>query len=597
MNARRPDELATPAVEPGTRDERLAAILSRLADAAAAGAAVDVEAAARSEPDLAAELRELWGAMFVAAAAASASQHDATVPSPAAGAAFDQPTSDLATGDGTGTPRTPASDSSDPSGRSDRRPQFPRQFGDYELLSELGRGGMGVVYKARQLSLGRTVALKMILRGELASPAELARFQAEAQAVARLDHPHIVPVYEVGEHEGQPYFTMKYVSGTTLARRLAEGPVSAADAATLLAPVCEAIHYAHERGVLHRDLKPSNILIDRDGRSLVTDFGLAKRIEGDSRLTTTGAIIGTPCHMAPEQAAGRRGQVGPASDVYSLGTILYQMLTGRPPFQAASPVDTVLLLLEQEPLPPRLLNARADRELEMIALKCLQKPPELRYATAQALADDLRAFLADEPIAARSGLFSQVLARWFRETHHATVLENWGVLWMWHSLVLLVLSLATNWLQLDKQTSPWPYLGLWVAGLGAWAGIFWFLRRRAGPVTFVERQIAHVWAASVISIAGLFCVEIVLGLPVLSLSPIIALTSSMVFVAKAGILTGKFYIQAAALFATALAMAWLEREQIQLGITLFGVVSALCFFVPGLKYYRQRRSAERDDGG
>ncbi len=436
----------------------------------------------------------------------------------------------------------------------------------------------------------------MILRGELASPADLARFQAEAQAVARLDHPHIVPVYEVGEHDGQPYFTMKYVSGSTLARRLAEGPVSAADAATLLAPVCEAIHYAHERGVLHRDLKPSNILMDRDGRSLVTDFGLAKRIEGDSRLTTTGAIIGTPCHMAPEQAAGRRGQVGPASDVYSLGTILYQMLTGRPPFQAASPVDTVLLLLEQEPLPPRLLNARADRELEMIALKCLQKPPELRYATAQALADDLRAFLADEPIAARSGLFSQVLARWFRETHHATVLENWGVLWMWHSLVLLVLSLATNWLQWRNQTSPWPYLGLWVAGLGAWAGIFWALRRRAGPVTFVERQIAHVWAASVISIAGLFCVEIVLGLPVLSLSPIIALTSSMVFVAKAGILTGKFYVQAAALFATALAMAWLEREGIRVGITLFGVVSALCFFVPGLKYYRQRRTAERDEG-
>ncbi len=455
---------------------------------------------------------------------------------------------------------------------------------------------MGVVYKARQLSLGRTVALKMILRGELASPAELARFQAEAQAVARLDHPHIVPVYEVGEHEGQAYFTMKYVSGTTLARRLAEGPTSAAEAATLLKPVCEAIHYAHQRGVLHRDLKPSNILIDRDGRSLVTDFGLAKRIEGDSRLTSTGAIIGTPCHMAPEQAAGRRGQVGPASDVYSLGTILYQMLTGRPPFQAASPVDTVLLLLEQDPLPPRLLNARADRELEMIALKCLQKPPELRYQTAQALADDLRAFLADEPIAARSGLFSQVIARWFRETHHATILENWGVLWMWHSLVLLVLSLATNWLQLRGERSPWPYLGLWVAGLGTWAGIFWFLRRRAGPVTFVERQIAHVWAASVISIAGLFCVEIVLGLPVLSLSPIIALTSSMVFVAKAGILTGKFYAQAAALFATAIAMAYMQREEIPYGITLFGVVSALSFFVPGLKYYRQRRQAERGSG-
>jgi serine/threonine-protein kinase len=269
------------------------------------------------------------------------------------------------------------------------------------------------------------------------------------------------------------------------------------------------------------------------------------------------------------------------------------MLTGRPPFQAASPVDTVLLLLEQEPLPPRLVNPRANRELEMIALKCLQKPPELRYQTAGALADDLRAFLADEPIAARSGLFAQVLARWLGETHHATVLENWGLLWMWHSLVLLLVSLATNWLEWRGETRAWPYLGLWVAGLGTWAAIFWALRRRAGPVTFVERQIAHVWAASMISIVGLFCVEILLGLPVLSLSPIIALSSSMVFVAKAGILTGKFYAQAAALFVTALAMAWLEREGIQIGITLFGVVSALCFFLPGLKYYRQRRQVEK----
>ncbi len=538
MNAQQPSELASAAVPPATRDERLAAILSQLADAGAAGQSVDVEQFIRREPDLAGELRQLWGAMFVAQAAASASRQAPDQ---------NQPTSEPPR-DRSGTAPTPSSEISDSMQSPRRRSPLPRRFGDYDLLSELGRGGMGVVYKARQLSLERTVALKMILRGELASPADLARFQAEAQAVARLEHPHIVPVYEVGEQEGQPYFTMKYVSGTTLGRRLAEGPIGAADAATLLAPVCEAIHYAHEHGVLHRDLKPSNILIDRDGRPLVTDFGLAKRIEADSQLTTTGAIIGTPCHMAPEQAAGRRGQVGPASDVYSLGTILYQMLTGRPPFQAASPVDTVLLVLEQEPLPPRLLNPRADRELEMIALKCLQKPPELRYATAQALADDLRAYLADEPIAARSGLFSQVLARWFRETHHATVLENWGVLWMWHSLVLLVLSLATNWLQLRGESRPWPYLGLWVAGLGAWAGIFWALRRRAGPVTFVERQIAHVWAASVISIAGLFCVEMLLGLPVLMLSPIIALTSCMVFVAKAGILTGKFYVQAAALF-------------------------------------------------
>ncbi|HJT36347.1 MAG TPA: serine/threonine-protein kinase [Pirellulales bacterium] len=472
---------------------------------------------------------------------------------------------------------------------------LPRQFGDFELLEELGRGGMGVVYKARQLSLGRVVALKMILRGELASAADVWRFRSEAAAAARLAHPNIVPVYEVGEHDGQPYFAMKYVEGTTLGRRLADGPLPPRESAELLTPVCQAIHYAHQHGILHRDLKPSNILIDGEGRPHVTDFGLAKQVTAETQLTRSGAIIGTPSYMAPEQAAGNRGQLGPASDVYSLGTILYHTLTGRPPFQAASPVDTVLLVLEQDPLPPRLVNPRADRDLEMIALHCLQKPPLLRYPSAEALANDLRAYLADEPISARSGRFTQVIARWFRETHHATVLENWGLLWMWHSLALFVICLVTNWFQWLGIASPGPYIALWTAGMGTWAGIFWALRRRAGPVTFVERQIAHVWAASVISITVLFLVEMLLGLPVLTLSPVLAIASGMVFVAKAGILTGAFYVQAAALFATALAMAWLDRHGVKLSITLFGIVSGASFFFPGLKYYRQR--CNQSDGG
>jgi serine/threonine-protein kinase len=370
---------------------------------------------------------------------------------------------------------------------------------------------------------------------------------------------------------------------------LNEGPLPVRLIAELLLPVCEAIEYAHQHGVLHRDLKPANILLDGDGRPHVTDFGLAKRVEGDAHLTLSGAILGTPCHMAPEQAAGRRGQIGPASDVFSLGTILYQMLTGRPPFQAASPVDTIFLLLEQDPLPPRLLNARADRQLEMIALKCLQKPPELRYASAAALAADLRAFLAGEPIAARSGLFSQVLARFFSETHQATVLESWGLLWMLHSVALLSICLLTNWMQWRGETSPWPYLALWTVGLGAWAAIFWALRRRAGPVTFVERQIAHVWGASMIGTALLFVIEMILGLPVLSLAPVMALLSGMVFMFKAGALNGKFYMQAVLSFATALAMAALERADIPISITLFGLMSAGSFFLPGLWYFRQRR--------
>ena len=314
-----------------------------------------------------------------------------------------------------------------------------------------------------------------------------------------------MPVYEVGERDGQPYFMMKYVDGTTLAQRLAEGPLPPREAAALLAPICDAIHFAHGRGVLHRDLKPSNILIDRDGQPHVTDFGLAKRVAGDSQLTRSAGDSRHACYMAPEQAAGNRGQLGPASDVYSLGTILYQMLTGRPPFQAATPVDTVLLVLEQDPLPPRLLNPRADRDLEMIAAqmpaKAARAPLRLGQGPRRRPAG-LSRLTSRSPRA--SGLFSQVIARWFRETHHATVLENWGLLWMWHSLALLIISLVTNAFQWRGVTSPGPYFVLWTVGMGTWASIFWALRRRAGPVTFVERQIAHVWAGSVISIAVLF---------------------------------------------------------------------------------------------
>ena len=226
---------------------------------------------------------------------------------------------------------------------------------------------------------------------------------------------------------------------------------------------------------MHRDLKPSNILIDRTGHPFVSDFGLAKRVTADkadedeqtrSLLTHSGAIVGTPGYMAPEQAAGNRGEVGRATDVYGLGALLYATLTGRAPFQSASPVDTVLQVLEQDPLPPRLLNPGVDADLEMIALRCLQKPAELRYATADELADDLERFLANEPIAARSSRFDQVLTRAFRETHHAVVLENWGVLWMWHSLVLIVLCVVTNAFQWDGITARLPYVGLWTIGLG-----------------------------------------------------------------------------------------------------------------------------------
>jgi len=547
-------------------DEMLAELLDQLLAQQQRGEEPLIEQVVAQHPELAIELRQLWAAVAMAENFARSTVVPASV-----------------------------------SVRVDAA-QIALGLADYELQDELGRGGMGVVYRARQKSLNRIVALKMILRRDLASQADVARFRAEAESAARLEHPHIVKVFEVGEHNEQPFFSMQFIDGSTLASRLTNGPLPAKVAAELLLPVCRAIADAHRCGVLHRDLKPSNILIDEGGHPYVTDFGLAKRLTSNSddpssglaSLTQSGAILGTPSYMAPEQAAGQRGEIGIATDVYALGAILYAMLTGRPPFQAASPVDTVLMVLEQEPVPARVINPRADADLEVIALKCLQKPQDLRYTTADALADDLDSFLRHEPISARSSQFTQVLSRAFRETHHASVLENWGLLWMLHSCVVLVLCLATNGMQwqdaaLNREPSRWPYLGLWVVGMSIWAAIFYGLRRRAGPVTFIERQIVHVWASSMIASMSLFMVEGVLGMPVLALSPIIGLISGMVFLVKASMLTGKFYVQAAALFVTGILMAVIQQADVpDFSIAFYGFVSAGSFFVPGLKYYRQR---------
>jgi eukaryotic-like serine/threonine-protein kinase len=553
------------------RDQLLAELLEELIGAARQGQAADVEAVANRHPELADELRQLWATVRFAQ---QFSPQRSTLP----------PTLPY-------QPPAPAA-----------RAALPRTFGDYDLLEKLGQGGMGIVYKAWQRSLKRTVALKMILRGELATPGDHARFRVEGEATAHLEHPNIVAVYEAGECEGQPYFSMRYVEGQTLAGLLTNGPLRPREAARLLGAISRAVDHAHRKDILHRDLKPSNVLIDANGQPHVTDFGLAKRVArpeevdaargtvlpGAEGLTLSGAIVGTPTYMAPEQVSGSRGTPSPASDVYSLGVILYEMLTGRPPFQAPTPVDTLLLVLDQDPVRPGMLNPKVDPDLELICLKCLQKEPDLRYPSAAALAADLEAYQHGENLSVRSfGLLGLValVNRALRETHHAVVLENWGLLWMWHSATILSMCILTNAMgELLKVKEPLWYLILWGGGLMVWGSIFWSLRKRGGPVLFVERQVAHVWGAAVLATISVFVIEILLGLPVLKLSPMLAVIAGMTFMVKAGMLSGSFYISAACLYLTAVPMAMFPT----FGPTMFGVVSALCFFIPGLKYHRQR---------
>lgn len=309
-------------------------------------------------------------------------------------------TIDSAPGQGMADTPTSGSSPSDISRQPREIDQANGEFGDYDLVEEIARGGMGVVYKARHRKLNRLAAVKMILGGRFSSEDEVQRFYVEAEAAAQLDHPGIVPIYEISEHDGQPFFAMKFVEGGSLAEHRERVRQDPRKVAQLLAQVARAVHHAHQRGILHRDLKPANILLDVDDVPLLTDLGLAKSTSGDSNLTQTGAVLGTPSYMPPEQAeAGQSLTTG--ADIYSLGAILYEMLVGRPPYQGGSAVETVMQLLNQPVTPPREIDATCNRDLELICLQCLQRKPDDRYASAADLAADLERWLAGDNISVR----------------------------------------------------------------------------------------------------------------------------------------------------------------------------------------------------
>jgi len=381
-----------------------------------------------------------------------------------------------------------------PSVKSSFTVALGQRFGEYELLTEIARGGMGVVYRARHTTLDRVVALKMILAGRLANPEDVWRFRTEAEAAAKLQHPNIVAVHDVGDCDGQHYFTMEYISGTSLDRRLVQGPLACRAAARYVRILARAVAYAHKQGILHRDLKPSNILIDVEDEPHVTDFGLAKRLgPASSGQTRSGAILGTPSYMSPEQAQGKTNELGPSCDVYSLGAILYELITGRPPFRAETPLDTVMQVIDHQPVPPRLLNPKIDHDLETICLKCLEKNPQGRYASAEELGEDLQRYLNGDSISARSfnmiDRLTRVLERDTRTADFSTwssmVLAMAAIVGVEHvGVFLLVWTAQPNFLITAARALQFALLGY----------LFWYNRRsQLLPTSASERELWTIW--------------------------------------------------------------------------------------------------------
>lgn len=468
-----------------------------------------------------------------------------------------------------------------------------RSFGNYKLLVELGRGGMGVVYQAEQLDLRRLVALKMILPGSMPLAEDQHRFRKEAEAMAALRHPHIVGLHEVGEIDGRPFFSMDWIEGPSLARRLADGPLPGPVAARYLVTIARAIQHAHEHHILHRDLKPSNILLDTDDRPHVTDFGLAKRLGNDPALTRTGALLGTPSYMAPEQATGAK-ELTPAVDVYGLGALFYELLTGRPPFRAETPLDTLLQVVERQPAPPRLLNANVERDLETICLKCLEKDPRRRYASAADLAADLDRFLAGEPIRACSYNLVERFASMLQRSQYDVQFSAYSAMFLWFALIALLIEGAVTLVILTDQPPVLlpltQSLRLFLMGL-----CFWHYRRRGQflPTITAERQMWSIWIGYILTCIVLgMTYRLRVGPAVvleLTIYPILASVTGLVFFALGSSYWGGCYALGAGFYG----LAYLMTLDLRWGPLEFGLLWATSLTIIGLRLRRLGNAGTR----